>query len=384
MRPDKRLLGITAEYNPFHAGHAYHLRESLARTGAEHAVVVMSGFFVQRGEPAVYDPYLRARMALEAGASAVFLLPAAASCASAEEFAGTAVGMLASLGCGWISCGTETEDREALLRAAKLLEQEPEQYRESLKASLKEGLNFPAAREAALEEAAGAETARLLRGPNNILAVEYLKAVLKNGYGMEPVFIRRRGSGHDRAGTDGDCPSARALREELLRRKAPGALSPDDILPFLQAVLDRLVHEGADLTVFRDVSPEISVRLQRADLREADWETLVRSLKTRNYTYTRIARCLLHILLDIRRVPESAKPAEKTVPAAGRMPQLIGFRRDREDVLGMLDCGIVSKPADHREALAQEAYAAQVYNAAYYSRFREKLPDFFSRQIVIV
>lgn len=140
-----RITGIVAEYNPFHKGHAYHLEKARELTDADYLVVVMSGDFVQRGAPALFDKYLRTEAALLGGADLVLELPAANACASAESFAWGAVSILEQLGCvNALSFGSETGDTQALLSCAEVLLQESDVYREQLRSLLKKGYSFPA------------------------------------------------------------------------------------------------------------------------------------------------------------------------------------------------------------------------------------------------
>lgn len=211
-----KAAGIIAEYNPFHKGHEYHIAETRRITGADYCVVVMSGDFVQRGEPAILDKYTRTEMALACGADLVLELPAAFAAASAEKFAYGAVSLLHSLGViDTISCGCEL-DSDMIHTVSSVLAEEPACYRFSLKQQLKAGASFPAAREAALlsyfqehpeafqgtdlENAAPNDRLSLLHelisSPNAILALEYGKAIRKLHSPVTLQLIRRRGRYH--------------------------------------------------------------------------------------------------------------------------------------------------------------------------------------------
>ena len=173
-----KVVGLITEYNPFHNGHQYHIEKSLEVTGADAAVVVMSGDYVQRGIPAIMPKLLRTEMALKCGAGAVFELPVCYATGSAELFALGAVSLLDHLGIIDCLCfGSECGNLEEMGHIADILLEEPESYRNILQANLKNGLSFPAARQRALSAYLGNENASLLLDdPNNILGIEYLKA----------------------------------------------------------------------------------------------------------------------------------------------------------------------------------------------------------------
>ena len=191
-----KIVGLITEYNPFHNGHLYHIKESLRVTGADAAVVVMSGDYVQRGTPAIMPKRIRAEMALMCGAGAVFELPVCYATGSAELFALGSVSLLESLGIVDSICfGSECNDLPILEQLAELLLEEPEAYQILLKDYLKQGMSFPRARqEAILSYTEDPRFAEILRNPNNILGIEYLKAIknLEAGWNL----IRLQGVVH--------------------------------------------------------------------------------------------------------------------------------------------------------------------------------------------
>ena len=333
--------GIIAEYNPFHDGHAYQLAKARELSGADHVIVVMSGFFVQRGEPAIEPLSCRVRKALQNGADAVFLLPVGISTSSAEQFAEGGIRILQELGCGFVSFGIENTDPESLEKIAAAGTDEAR-----LRYLLRNGVSYPAA----ISEISGTE--QLL--PNNILAVEYLKAIRKYGFGIRPVPVPRIGHGYSDTDPAGQYPSAAALRKKMTAEGTENTVFPDDALELLRPVLSRLIYEGRDLTEFLDVSTEIAGRLKRTDLNVRTFEELVTSVKTKQYTYTRIARCLMHILLDIREVPS-------------HRALLLGFRRDAAEVLSEIRTPVISKAADAADELKQELFAEYLYHQMFFN-----------------
>ena len=206
-----KIVGLITEYNPFHAGHLYHMQQARELTGADYCVVLMSGSFVQRGEPAIFDKYLRTKTALLAGADLVLEIPAAFSTASAHEFAAYGVALLSAIGVDAVVFGSECGQIEILKQAAYALNHESAEFQERLRKGLKAGLTYPQARAKALEME---DTwASVLSSPNNILGIEYLRAAEDLHSPMEFYTISRKGSGyHEDTLADANFPSASAIR----------------------------------------------------------------------------------------------------------------------------------------------------------------------------
>ena len=209
----QNVIGIVAEYNPFHNGHSLHLEDARARLGEESGVVcVMSGDFVQRGEAAVYSKFARAEAAVRCGADLVLELPLPWALSSAEGFARGAVGLLGQIGVvTHLSFGSECGEIEPLRRVAEAL-LDPG-IGADIRAEMQTGDSFAAARQRAVSKRVGA-LAELLEAPNNILAVEYLKALYDQRLSLRPMTVRRAGAGHDAAG-EGRLRSASELRSFL-------------------------------------------------------------------------------------------------------------------------------------------------------------------------
>ena len=233
------IIGIVCEYNPFHRGHAWQIEESRAALGEDSVVVcAMSGDYVQRGEPAAFSMYARAEAACRCGADLVFELPLPWALSSAEGFARGAVGLLSSLGCTHLSFGSEEGQMERLALLAELLSKNSiiEEIKERMRR--RPALSFASARQEALEEKLG-DAAAILDKPNNILAVEYLKALKQLDSSMTPFTIERRGSGHDERG-EGELRSASELREILSMGQDPA----EHIPPEAMAVFCRELEQG--------------------------------------------------------------------------------------------------------------------------------------------
>ena len=212
-----KIVGLIAEYNPFHNGHRYHIEQAKKITGADHAVVVMSGDYVQRGIPACMPKRLRAEMALKCGASAVFELPVCYATGSAELFAEGAVSLLDRLGIvDTLVFGSECNDLESLSQIADLLVEEPELYRTVLRFHLKNGASYPMARQEAVSACLrGNHCSFLLNDPNNILGIEYLKALKRQKSRIIPYTIARRGAHYHDPDLHDSYSSASAIRSLL-------------------------------------------------------------------------------------------------------------------------------------------------------------------------
>ena len=205
-------VGIIAEYNPFHNGHMLHLNRAKELTGADHALSVMSGNFLQRGLPAFCDKYSRAFLAVSCGLDAVFELPFIYAVSGAGEFAAAGISLLNSLGAvDYVAFGAEDNVPELFDEISQLMAEEPEEYSLRLKSLLKGGHSFASARAAALSEVFGDTCAAIINKPNNILAIEYCTALKKTGSHIKPVIITRKYSDYNSTELNPAVSSASAL-----------------------------------------------------------------------------------------------------------------------------------------------------------------------------
>ncbi len=375
-----KTVGIIAEYNPFHNGHRYQMEQARQRTEADYVIIAMSGDFVQRGEPAVYNKYIRTASALNAGADLVLELPSYFATSSAEDFAACGVALLHKTGVTDVLCfGSEAGDIEPLSAMAALLLEEPENYSKSLKRHLAGGHPFPKARYmAATDYLQGtapeqAEMADLLNLPNNILGIEYIKALMQRKSHMRPLTIRREGMGyHDTRISEGqDFPSASAIRKAISQGDL-GFSQPGQVPIFandLTAILNmrilslfcqppsggRLSEESPDIS-YADLSPELLSRLGRHALDFTTFDGRILQLKTKQYTYTRISRALLHLILDIRTEDIAGAKDLDYCPYA----RILGFRKSAEPLLHQMkhhtSIPIITKTANARKILSPQAY----------------------------
>ncbi len=339
------ITGIIAEYNPFHRGHAYHLARARRLTGTDYLIVVMSGNYVQRGVPAMFDKFTRARAALSAGADLVLELPLCCSTGSAEYFSRGAVDLLAQTGIVTDLCfGSECGDLSPLEEAACLLLEEPEEYRGILQDSLRRGRSYPEARAAALGAYLTHLPNSVLASPNNLLGIEYLKALNTCGAAIRPHTIPREGGGyHDLSMAKEQFASAGAIRRELILKEGrftdpvlrqlpnPELYSayygkpPITEDAFSLLLLQKLRSiQGEPLSAFFDVPEELSNRIWNRLDEFTSFGGFAELLKTRNLTRTAVNRALLHILLDIR----GYQPATHL--------KVLGLRRDATQLLTLL------------------------------------------------
>ena len=302
-----KTVGIICEYNPLHRGHAKQFSVIRQLLGQETAIVcLMSGNFVQRGAPAIFDKSLRARAAVESSADLVLELPVTCALSSAEGFAAGGVRILGSF-CDYLCFGSETGDAPSLLKTAKALLSDA--FPPLLRAQLDTGKSFPAARTEALE-AMGLDGA-LLSNPNDILAVEYCKAILSQGSSMKPLPIRREGSYHAET-PDWDNPSATALRRLLLEGNDWASFVPEPAVAIFENAPIHHISAGerailAKLRIMTDAEfealPYGSEGLWRKFMHAcrscATLEEIAAATKSKRYTRTRIDRMILCAFLGL-------------------------------------------------------------------------------------
>ena len=310
-----KVTGIIAECNPLHEGHRYLLEEARRQTGADYIVTAISGDYVQRGAPSVLSREVRARALLDAGADLVLELPLYAACGGADYFARGAVALMESLGTVTdLAFGSESGDLPALLRAAEALHEETEPFRARLQEGLRDGLSFPRARAAAIGEQS------LPSAPNDLLAAEYLRAMKRSGSSIRPLAVRRI-----------SCPSASQIRSEMIRgrQNTDAFLCRDDFSDLLLHALYRASSAG-DLTCFLDVSRSLAGRILTELPSYDSYTQFCGIVKTRSYTYTRVSRALLHILLGM--TAETMERFDRQYGLCGWI-RPIGFRRSAAPLL---------------------------------------------------
>ena len=355
------MIGIVCEYNPFHNGHAWQLGRALQEIDPDAGVVcVMSGDFVQRGEAAVYSKFARAEAACRCGADLVLELPLPWCLSSAEGFARGAVGLLAAFGAQHLAFGSESGDVEALERLAEALL--AAETKEQIKALLKKEpqLSYAAARQTVMEARLG-EQGRMLKNPNDILGVEYCKAIYDLRLHIEPVAIRRMGSAHDGEGRPG-LRSASEIRRLLFSGRAIGGDVPQEALAvyenerrlgrevrgmtsFETAILSRLrLFDEAYFRSLPDAGDGLGERLYQAIHRETSYDAILAAAQSKRYPLARIRRLCLCACLGVRAgMSEGAPPYARVLAANGKGRELL---RERS---GKGELPILTKPAAVRQ-----------------------------------
>lgn len=439
------IIGIIAEYNPFHNGHLYQIEEIRKRTNADYIVVAMSGNFVQRGTPAIVDKYCRTRMALSCGADLVVELPALWSTASAEDFASAGVSLFTKMGCVTGLCfGAETANLSLLQKIASVLCEEPIAFSEELSLQLKKGQSFPSARALALLHyfsnyatsmtCTMEELQDILNAPNNILAIEYLKAIKRFDSPLVPHLIQRKGAGYHDTDIEAANASATAIRE-FIQSQTPAAVTAscalnifsssiakkssnipwdklktsmpanalsllekencyvtaDDFSSILNYLL--LLYTNTDsLANFSDCNVDIANRLSNNLPLFKSFTQFAEATKSKDVTYTRMSRILLHILLHF------TKEDYLCFRKKGYTPYIrpLGFQKKSAGILSSIkkesSIPLLSKladassilDADSLELLQKDIFAANLYEQIAAQKKMTTPRNEFSREIVIL
>ncbi|MBS5854700.1 MAG: nucleotidyltransferase [Clostridium sp.] len=339
-----KVLGIIAEYNPFHNGHLLHLEKSKKICGAQYSVCIMSGNFVQRGNTSIVNKWAKAEMALKSGVDLVLELPTVYSISSAENFAEGAIKLLNSLKIvDTVSFGSENSDINVLNRISSILQEEPKQYLELLNSELKKGLSFPKARENAILLYLNDEKyLNILNQPNNTLAIEYLKALKKYKSHISPISVKREKVFYNSNCIVDEYASATAIRNMIIHeqfndiRKVVPTSSYNLLMDEIEKghlVIDISKFEKEILYAIRRLSaddikniPEVTEGLENAIKNASNscnnLSELINIVKSKRYTQTRIQRILLYILLNITK--KDMYLSRKNIPYArilGYSPQ---------------------------------------------------------------
>lgn len=370
MLNGKKVVGIITEYNPFHAGHQYMIEQIRAEYHADYVVAAMSGDFVQRGEPAIFDKYERARDALTHGVDLVVQIPVMFSTSSAEDFAAGGVAVLRSLGfVDQLVFGSESADLAKLQQMAALELSTGSSAHAKFNAVVRDGvasgMSYPKARAEAMKlvlsgddeeafETMLESTSSFELQSNDVLGLEYIKAVKRQGDCFEIACIRRKLS----------LPSAHSIRDALLQGDIHadghvGYATLDMLSDMLSYRLLQLVYldsaapeEHSVLCDYLDVSREIADALRKQARERMSFRERIAAVKSRNYTYSRISRALLHILLDIQRKDHAAFRGAY-FGEAEMMPyvRVLGVRKEAKALLAAIATTAVTSPARYQRIL---------------------------------
>lgn len=426
-----KIVGLITEYNPFHNGHLYHIKKAKEVTGADTVIVVMSGNYVQRGAPAIMPKHLRAEVALEAGVPLVLELPVCYACGSAEFFAEGAISLFEKLGCIDSICfGSECGDYYLLEKIARVAADEPEEYQVYLKEALRNGKSFPRARQEALKAyLKDPSLDEILEQPNNILGIEYIKALYTRKSPIGAYTIRRKVSGyHDKELSPG-YSSASAIRRLLAFAGNSVHLESEKMYdePGLSEVLTRLEDQvppscirsleethrvrypvyandfslffryklltetRESLSEYLDMTEELANRMLNHSNDFITFDQFCDLLKTRDMTYSRISRCMLHILLNIRTEDLIHYKEQGDCQYA----RLLGFRKDGAKLLTLIkrtsSVPLLTK-LTQTEALSetglrmlkQDIFAADLYESVVTNKFKMPFLSEYQQQIIRV
>ena len=420
-----KTAGIIAEYNPFHNGHQYQIKTIRRLTGADFVIVAMSGNFLQRGVPAIADKYMRTRMALLGGADLVLELPAVWATSSAEYFAAGGVQLLGKTGVVDMLCyGCETPEKELMQAIVGVLSQNSSDYQALVSSDMKQGNPFPVARSRALcsllPTFSSDAVSSFLASPNNILALEYEKAIARwnsmtsmHDKVLASTPIQRIGEGYHSTKTGVTFASATAIRKALLSPSGNDSglsqMIPEtsaallttlaqqhllmDMDTFSSALYTRLwALQPKGYADFADCGMDLSRRITQQLEHFLSFSQFADLLKSKNTTYTRICRALLHILLGIRQEDYAALWQPDGVPYL----RVLGFRKDSSALLSAIkkeaSVPLITKVADAPRLLPDAAYkqlqqdisCADLYRATAMMQAQMKLPNEYRQPIVIV
>lgn len=388
-----KVAGIIAEYNPFHKGHQYHIEETRKKTGADYVVIVMSGDYVQRGEPAIADKYMRTQMALSGGADLIIEMPTIYATASAEYFATAGIGILDQLGCvDYLSFGSEWAEVKDFSAYASLFLEEPEEYKQILQEQLKLGKSFPEARAFAagkvLFNSKPEQAIEFLKEPNHILGLEYIKALKRRKSSIEPVIIKRKDNHYHESELKESYSSATAIRQAMhhyydsyLKEKTIDKMLENalcgDYLPFIEGFLQKNFVTWEDLMPYLDytfllknkvigkyfgMNLDLARRFQNIYEPGLSFEALIESLHARQITDAALRRVLLHIVLHMKYYPFLEEAKDIPIPYA----RILGFSKAASPLLKEIrqkaTLDIIQRPAEGKKLYAGSSAQAQIYS----------------------
>lgn len=415
-----KVLGIITEYNPFHSGHKYHIKEAKQITGSDYVIAVMSGDFVQRGAPAIISKYDRCLMALNNGVDIVFELPTCYSTGSAQYFAQGAVSLLHGLGIvDYLCFGSESGEIKDIEEATSLLYNSDEGLQSIIYSYIREGFSYPAARAKAARQMLDTSSkskssymSSIISEPNNILGIEYIKALNNINSSITPVTIKRHIADYHDDKPGSSFSSATAIRRVLENPSFPDNVSTikaslpnsvydyfignhlisypitiEDFAPIIKYKL--LMESSIELTGYLDLSSDIADRIKNTNLQDKSIAELSQTIKTKNITLTRVNRALIHVLLNIKKEPfqeyinenivyylrllgmkKEASHLIRKIKSHGRLPVItkVGGADKQLDTLGM-------------RMLDQDIHATHLYNQIVHTKYKTTIPNEYKHGI---
>ncbi len=345
------VLGIITEYNPFHNGHVLHLNESKKITNADFTIAIMSGNFTQRGETSIFDKWAKTEMALKQGIDLVIELPTIYAISSAENFAQGAIKILSTLGIiDYLSFGSEIGEIKALNDVAEILYKEPKEFSDLIKNQLRSGLSYPKAREIAMSLYFGnsPKYTDTLQNPNNILGVEYLKALKKYKSPIKALTIKRNYSDYNSNTVKKGIASATAIRTMISNGKNIHSVVPfesyeiieklienGEYVPSIKAFEKEIIYILRKMTITEiaslpDVTEGLENRIKTAANSSNTLEELISKIKTKRFTQSRIQRILLYALIGITN--KDMEMSKKTLPYI----RVLGFNKHGKRIISSI------------------------------------------------
>ncbi|GHI01268.1 nucleotidyltransferase [Neobacillus kokaensis] len=390
-----KAVGLIVEYNPFHNGHAFHLQASKEAANADVVIAVMSGNFLQRGEPALVSKWYRTQMALQNGVDLVFELPYHFAVQKAETFASGAVSILDAAGCESLCFGSESGDISAFLQTISFLQEKQGFFNENIKRHMATGISYPKAISLAYQGLSGAEKFLNLAKPNNILGFQYIKAILEQNSKLEPLTIARKHADyHDEHFASETIASATSIRKAIFSEEMESA----NIGQYVPEPTNRLLQQYKreyggfhcwerywDLLQYQLVTTNLEElkeiyemeeglenRLMAAALSSTNFQEYMQRIKTKRYTWTRLQRLSVHVLTNTK------KTEMKSMPQKAAYLRLLGMTETGKEYLNkrkkQFNLPIVAKlSAFKEEEIIQDIKAARIYAMAFPKKIRTQM-----------
>ena len=405
-----KAVGVITEYNPLHSGHILHINMSKSMSASDVVVCVMSGDYVQRGEPAIIDKFSRARMALESGVDLVVELPVEYCLSSAEGFAEGAVTILNILHIDSLCFGCEDADASSMSELVDILLNETADFKKCLTKHLNQGMSYAAARKEALSQYTGGKYDKFISKSNNILGIEYIKAVKKHNFDIKFLPVNREGADYnDEVYSDFSNPSATSIRTAILNGRLEEIALPsqtrevisnssafpvffDDFANLLYYKLEQeLIRTGYNkeefvniLSQYKDISTDMAGKIYNEYTKNCNaccypsLSAFAQKIKTKQYALSRIKRALLRIVLDLS---SDASPESfiRILGFSGKGREYLSYIKTMDE-----NVPIITKVADYKELYYSQIHAHNVYRQVCNAKFGvSPVSDYLFKPIII-
>ena len=405
-----KAVGVITEYNPLHSGHILHINMSKSMSASDVVVCVMSGDYVQRGEPAIIDKFSRARMALESGVDLVVELPVEYCLSSAEGFAEGAVTILNNLHIDSLCFGCEDADASSMSELVDILLNETDDFKKCLTKHLNQGMSYAAARKEALSQYTGGKYDKFISKSNNILGIEYIKAVKKHNFDIKFLPVNREGADYnDEVYSDLSNPSATSIRTAILNGRLEEIALPsqtrevisnssafpvffDDFANLLYYKLEQeLIRTGYNkeefvniLSQYKDISTDMAGKIYNEYTKNCNascypsLSDFAQIIKTKQYALSRIKRALLRIVLDLS---SDASPESfiRILGFSGKGREYLSYIKTMDE-----NVPIITKVADYKELYYSQIHAHNVYRQVCNAKFGvSPVSDYLFKPIII-